>query len=545
MVKRAPKRTTKRVIFQPEAYLGIQRGINQIADLVRPTMGPHHRVVAVDRIDKGKKPEILDSGAIIARRIIQIPDGNEDMGAMFLRHVLWSLNEEVGDGTVTAAVMFQVIYNEGIRFITAGGNAMLLRTYLDKGMRVIINELSTRTIPIRGKQNLSQLAETICYDSELAKLLGEIFDIIVEYGWLEVRKGSGKGLEREYTEGLYWEGGLITRELATTDHGLRAQLENPAILISDLEIEDPRELVPVLELVVMAKIPSLGIIIQSISERALGLLLMKQNREKMPLLAVKVPEVASDRRTGVLDDLGILTGGRTVVKAAGDTLSGVKLNDLGHARRMWADRNYFGIIGGKGNARQLRSHIAGLRTAFSAINETESRQYLQKRIGKLMGGASTLWVGGATPLDIERRKELAERTANAMRNAMHGGALPGGGVAFLSCYQTLSECMHRSKSDEEYTAYKILLRAIEEPFRTLMFNSGFPSGQIMAMIEQARDNHGLDVRTGEVVDMMEAGIFDAAPVLKSAVYSAVSSAGLALTTDVLVHRRIKPEALNT
>jgi chaperonin GroEL len=542
----AAKRQTQRVVFQPAAYRGIQRGINRIANAIRPTLGPLPRTVAIERLPRDKTPELLDDGGIIARRIIELPNGDEDVGAMFIRHVLWHLYEKVGDGTATAAVLFQSVYNQGVHYIVAGGNAMALRHYLEKGMRVVLDELTGMAVHLEGKEKLAWIAETICHDPLLAQMLGEIFDIIGEYGQLEIRSGRSRELEREYVEGMYWKGGVLSRQMITDHTSLRAEMENAAILISDLEIEDPRQLIPVIEAARQAEIRSLLIIVGKLSDSAISLLLAaSRDPAKFKAIAVKSPGLTAGDRAASLEDLAVLTGGHLLARAAGYTLSGVKIQDLGRARRVWADRTHFGIIGGKGNPRALRKHIVSLRAAFRQADDPDVRRKLRERIGKLMGGSATLRVGGATELEINARKELAQRTSDALRGAITDGVVPGGGVSLLACRPALQEMLDRSTDPDERAAYRILIRALEEPIRTILTNAGYDASEVMAEVKRADAGYGFDVRSGQIVDMAKAGIFDAASVQKAAVHSAVASAALALTIDVLIHRKTPKESLTT
>jgi chaperonin GroEL len=532
---------TQRVVFQPAAHRGMQRGINQIVNAIRPTLGPLPRTVAIDRTLSNTMPELLDDGGVIARRIIELPNRDEDVGAMFIRHLLWRMHEKVGDGTGTAAVLFQSVYNQGIRYVVAGGNAMALRRCLEKGMRVVLDELTGMAIHMEGKEKLAQIAESICYDPPLAKMLGEIFDIIGEYGRLEIRPGRSRELEREYVEGMYWRGGVLSRQMITDHTRLRTNLQDTAILISDLESEDPRQLMPVVSRAIEAKIRSLLIMASKLSESAASVLLAaSRDPAKFQAIAVKTPGQTIDDQVAAMEDLAILTGGRPLVKAAGHTLSRIGPQDLGHARRAWADRSHFGIVGGKGDPRALRKHIVNLRVAFSQAEDPAVRKKLRERIGKLMGGSATLWVGAASELEITARKELAQRTADALRGAIMEGVLAGGGVSLLACRPVLQRALDQSTDADERAAYRILTKAMTEPIRTIIANAGYDASEIMAETKRAEPGHGFDVRSGQIVDMAQAGIFDAASVQAEAVRSAVAGAALALTVDVLVHRR-KPE----
>jgi len=540
------KSKTRRVIFQPAAYKGFQRGINQMVDVVRPTLGPLPRIVAIAKVVSSGMPELLDDGGIIARRIIQIPNRDEDMGAMFVRHMLWRLHEKIGDGAATAAVIFQSIYNQGLRYLVSGGNAMRLRHYLEAGLRVALDELAGMAIPVEDREKLTQIAESICYDAPLAKMLGEIFDILGEHGRLEVRSGRSRELEREYVEGMYWQAGIYSPAMITDRSRLRTDLENAAILISDLEIEDPRHLVPVLDKVVKAKIRTLMIVTTKLSDSVVNLVVaLSRDPAQFQAVAVKAPGLALGDRVAALDDLAVLTGGRPFVKAAGYTLRQVTLEDLGHARRVWADRNNFGIVGGQADPRALRQHIANLRAAFARSDDPETRKKLRERIGKLMGGSATLWIGGTSELDINARKELAERTSDAVRGAIMDGILPGGGVALLACRPALRQMLDQSTDPDQRAACRILIEALEQPTRTIITNAGYDASEVMGEIKHAGPGCGFDVRSAQVVDVAQAGIFDAASVVREAVYSAVASAALALTVDVLVHHKKPKEAVET
>ena len=540
------KQQTQRVVFQPTAYRGIQKGINQIADALRPTLGPFPRTVAIEQLSRGKTPELLDDGGVIARRIIELPNRDEDVGAMFIRHVLWRLHEKVGDGTATAAVLFQSVYNQGVHYIVAGGNAMALRHYLEKGMEVVLNELTGMAVHLEGQEKLARTAETICHDPSLAKMLGEIFDIIGEYGQLEIRSGRSRELEREYVEGMYWKGGVLSRQMITDHTSLRTEMENAAILISDLEIEHPRQLIPVIEAAMQAEIRSLLIIAGKLSDSAISLLLTaSRDPAKFQAIAVQSPGMTTGDQAASLEDLAVLTGGHLLARAAGYTLRGVKVQHLGRARRVWADRTYFGIIGGKGNPRALRKHIVSLRAAFRRADDPDVRKKLQERIGKLMGGSAVLWVGGATELEINVRKEQAQRASDALRGAITDGVFPGGGVSLLACRPALQEMLDQSTDPDERAAYRILIKALEEPIRTILTNAGYDASEVMAEIKRADAGYGFDVRSGQIVDMAKVGIFDAASVQKAAVHSAVASAALALTIDVLIHRKTPRESLTT
>lgn len=515
-----------------------------MVEAVRPTLGPLPRIVALDRAQEGRMPELLDSGGVIARRILALPDRDADMGAMFVRHVLWRVHEKVGDGTATTAVLLQAVYNQGLRYVVSGGNAMQLRRHLEAGMRAILDALEDMTTSLESKAQLVQMAESVCYDPPLAAMLGEILDIIGEFGQLDIRAGRSRELEREYVEGMYWSGGLLSRDMITDRAKLRAELRNAAILISDLELQEPRHLLPVLETARQAEVRAVLIVASKLSEGVKALLRAASRQpEEFLVVAARTPGMSSTDQMDALEDMGVLTGGRPYVRAAGETLNGFRLEHLGRARRAWADRDYLGMVGGKGDPRALRAHVNELRATFGRATDAEVRNRLRKRIGKLMGGSATLWVGGTTELEIEARKEVAIRAADSLRAAVREGIVPGGGVALLACRPALQRRLDDSPEAEAQAAYRILIRALEAPIRTLLSNAGYDASEVLAEIRLASGGHGFDVRSGQIVDVAQAGIWDVAAVLKAAVRNAIGSAALALTTDVLVHRREPKQAL--
>jgi len=540
MARDKPKQPRPAVVFQPKTYQGMQRGIAKLVDAIRPTLGPLHGTVVIEKESKSGRPEMLDDGSVIARRVIQLADRDEDMGAMYLRQMLWSLHEKAGDGTATAAIIFQTIYDEGLRYLAAGGSPARLRQYLTAAQPIIQVELDRQVTRVAGQEQLACLAETICHDQPLARMLGEIFDILGEYGQLEIRPGRSRQLEREYIAGMYWDGGVASREMIPDPRLGRVQLEDALILCTDLEVKDARDLAPVLEVAVQEGCPALLLVAASFSERALAVL--RANREKVRVIAVKAPALDALTRSEALEDLALLTGGRAIYQAAGQTLRAVRPAVLGRARQLWADREHFGIVGGKGDPRRLRQHIAQLRSAAVRVEDLETRRRCQARLGKLLGGSAVLWVGANTPLEIEARQALAERTAEAMRGALRDGVVPGGGAALLACQPILCQKLQAADDLDERLAYRILITAVEAPIRTLLGNAGFRPDKVLARLEPG---FGFDVMQGRAVDMAQAGLYDAASVVKAAIFSAIQGAALALTVDVLIHHKNPPAVYHT
>ena len=537
-----PDQPFPRIVFQPHTYHKIQQGINQLVDVVRPTLGPRSRTVVVENVFRDKTPEVLDSAGLITRRIVQLPDRSADVGAMMLRHVLWHIYEEVGDGTATAAVLFQVIFNRGLHYIASGGNAIQVRRYLEQGLQEILDELEHQTIRVEGQEQLTQLAESLCHDAPLAHLLGEMFDIVGEYGQVAIRTNYSRQLERHYVEGMYWSSGVLSPRMFTDQIKFRADLSDAAVLISDLDIDDPRQLIAIIDSIMERQIRTLVLTAEKLSDSAIAFLLSaSSDPERFRVVAVQTPGKGTVEQMTAMEDLAVLTGGRPLLKAAGDTVRQFRVDQLGYARRVWADRSHLGIIGGKGDARVFRKHIASLRAAFKAADDPKRRASLQQRLGKLMGGSVTLLVGGSTDSETTVREGHARRTADLLRAALREGVLPGGGLALLACRCRLQQRLESSACLDERAAYRILLHALEEPLRTIAANAGYDAAAIMAQINNAAPECGFDARSGQIVNMAAAGIYDVAAAQKAAIRGAVSGAATALTVDTVVHKR-KPES---
>ncbi len=565
--------TTERLIFQPDASLSLQRGINLIVDAVRPTLGPVTRTVAVSQALEDKPPELLDKGGLIARRISDLPDPDADMGAMLLRQMLWQLHEECGDGAATAAVIFQSIYNEGLKYLAAGGNAMRLRHCLQECLDIVLAALADMTAPISGAEQLAQLAECICQDRELAEKLGEIFDFIGEHGQLDVRRGHTRAIERDYMKGMYWKRGAVSRAMLKggkeTD---RIVMNDAAILLSDLDIEDPAELLPVISMLMRAGAKSLLLVGEKFSETVINFILNNKKPDKFRIVAVKTPGSTPDERRAHLSDMAVISGAIPLFKAAGDTLaspltpppapprsirgrvdtappegraspqsiggteggSHSRKSHLGQVKQVWVERTMFGLVSNREDQRELTEHLADLLELLEYEEDKDREAFLRERIGKILGGVAILRIGDALPTRMDSRIAIAKETAKALRRALRDGIVPGGGVALLACRDALERAPYPTSDSEARAAERILLRALEQPIRTICHNAGFDSAKL-AQLQGVPRGHGIDVRSGAIVNVLEAGIIDVASVVEAALRGAVTSAALALTIDVLLH----------
>lgn len=530
------------VKFQPDVWRAFQRGAHKIVDAVSPTLGPRPRLVAIQPTHRSDPPELLDDAGQIARRIIQLPNRDEDIGAMFVRQMLWRLREEVGDGAATAAVLFKAVYDECLKSIAAGGNAMRVRVGLEKSLDVALRALDGQIQPLAGRKQVADFARSVCADDSITDLLGEIFDLLGAEGQLTVQLGRSNMTEREYVEGHLWAGGLLTRSLMLDPIQSRSRLENTALLISDFEIESASQLTPALRCALQNGEQNLILIARKLSEEATALL-VKINRDskQMRVTAVKTPGTGMMDQSAALDDLCALTGGRAVVQAVDQNFENLTPAHFGHARRAWADMERFVVVNGMGEPRALRSHIHTLRRAIEKSDTPEQRNKLRERIGRLFGGAAILSAGGATETEMKTRREIAERAALTLRSALRDGVVNGGGIALLDCRPALAEFSKQLLDEDERAACRALGKVLDAPARLILTNSGFDPSGFLTRLGQGR---GIDARNGQAVEMRSAGILDSAASVRGALIRAVRAAALALTVDVVVHKRNPQASVN-
>jgi len=524
--------------FRPAVQHGFQRGVAQLVRAISPTLGPRPRQVVHETMFIGRMPEFLDDGATIARRIVMLPDRVEDAGAMLLREMLCAVKETAGDGTATAAVLFSSIYNQGLTFSAAGGSAMLLRRHLEAAGHAALADLDRLTRPLEGREQLRGFADGLCHDVNLAEVIAEALHLLGPEGRLDIRPGHSRGLRLELFDGVYWDGGLFARDITSSTD--KITLVEPAILLTNLDIKEPDELVPLLEWACQAGMSGLVLVAHSISEKALHMLQLPANRQRLPVAAVHTPRADYAALPDMLMDMARLVGGRPLLTETGDRLEAVRPENLGSARRAWADKEYLGIEAGQGDPRALRQHLAVLRGQLAGAADAEVRDRLRKRISQLIYGSAVLWVGANTPLALEARKETAVRTMTATRAALREGVVPGGGVALLNLRPFVQARLCQAQSLEERLAHKIVLRALEAPIRTLLANAGCEPETVLAELAQHPAGHGFDVLRETCTDMAAAGIVDSAAVVKAALGHAIHSAALALTIDVLVQRANPP-----
>ncbi|MGI9148845.1 MAG: chaperonin GroEL [Chloroflexota bacterium] len=527
---------TRRILYGGRARAALIRGVDQMAALVAPTLGPTAGTVAIDSL-VSQTPEILDSGATIVRRTIQLADPFEDMGGMLVRHVLLSVFERVGDGTATTAVLTRALVHGLERYTVAGGNVRQVERGLRCALEMTLNELNALAQPISGVEALAKVAAAVVHDPAIAQVIAEILDGTGADGAVVVEGGEALETTYEYMEGMRWNEGVVSEALLGLGQTTTRLIE-PRILITDCALERPEQLMPVLEACAAAGERRLFVVAPEVHEAVVGLLAVNRDGRVFDSVAAVRAPATGDVRAAILGDLAVATGARLLQAAAGG-LTGFTLADLGTARQVWVTRQAFGLVGGRGTRGAVRQRAAEARAELNrAGDDRHLRSMAQQRIGKLLGLGAVIRVGAATPLAREELLLRAEAGVTAARLALREGVVPGGGATLVACAAALRALQ---LPGDEGVATAILIRALSEPMRRIVRNAGF--GEPGGIVDQAC-RRGLpwtfDVVRGAWVDAWQAGLLDPVAVLRAALDSSVSAACTALTTGALVRRRQAP-----
>lgn len=528
-----------RVLSQPQAREALKAGIDTLAGAIIPTMGPLTGPVALDDKTRGGSPELLDDGGTIARRILQLEDRDADVGAMLLRETLWQQREKVGDGAAMAATLFQTVFAEGQRFISAGGNAMLLRQALETGSKALLADLRGQVQAVNTSEEIERLALSICGDPDIAAALADIFDVLGAHGAVEAREG-GRELGHEFFLGSHWESQVPSNIVFDGHIGERIELKNSAWLISDFELDDLGALVKLVTDVYQAGYASLVILAKTFSEQIIAAQGANSRMEDFQLVYLE-PTGLVDEQEAALEDLALITGGQVLREITGHSLDAAAPEALGETELAWVDRQRFGIIAGGGGAEgEVKREIAALESIYGNSDDERRRLVLRARIGRLRGGSALVYAAGSSESELRYQTELITRTIAALRSALLEGSLPGGGTALLRCVKRL-RARHKDSVDlHERAAWQILISAAEAPCRALLANAGHEApGLVVDAVAAEANGAGYDLRRGRIVDMEEEGVVDSAAAVLAAVRNGIGGAALALTVDTIV-RRVNP-----
>ncbi|PIS42691.1 MAG: chaperonin GroEL [Candidatus Kerfeldbacteria bacterium CG08_land_8_20_14_0_20_40_16] len=517
----------KQIYYDEQARDSLRKGVNQLADAVKVTLGPKGRNVV---LDKGfGSPTITKDGVTVAKEI-ELEDKFENIGAELVKEVATKTNDVAGDGTTTATLLAQTIINEGIKNVAAGANPMGVKKGIEKGVETVVSYLKEISKDISDKGEKEQVASISANDPEIGKVIAETMEMVGNEGVITVEESQTFGIQKEVVEGLQFDKGYVSHYMITNPDRLEAVYEDPYILITDHKISAISDIVPLLEKMSQAGKKDLVIIAEEVEGEALATLVVNKLRGTFNSLAVKAPGFG-DRRKEMLEDIAVVTGGRVISEEVGLKLENVDLDSLGQARKVIATKENTTIVEGKGDEKEIKDRIARIK---KEIEETESdfdKEKLQERLAKLSGGVAVIKVGAATETEMQEKKHRIEDALAATRAAMEEGIVVGGGVALLRAISVLEKI--KVEGDEK-VGIGILKRALEEPTRQIAENAGKEGSVVVEEIKKLDKNEGYNALTNQYEDLVKAGIIDPTKVARSALQNAASIAALVLTTEAVV-----------
>ena len=517
----------KQLKFADDARQALVRGVNILAKAVVITLGPKGRNVALDK--KWGAPAVVHDGVSVAKEI-ELADPFANMGAQLVKQAAEKTNDAAGDGTTTATALAAAIVNQGMKNITAGANPMLIKRGLDKGVEAIVAEIKKLSKPIKSQDEITQIATISAGDGEIGAKIAEALDKVGRDGVVTVEEGKGLTIDIEYKEGMEFDKGYASPYFVTEPAKMEAEIESPYILITDKKISSIQDLLPFLESFIKVS-KSLVIIADDLEGEALATLVVNKLRGSFNILAVKAPGFG-DRRKALLEDIATLTGGTVISEDTGRTFENVKIEDLGRADKIWADKDNCRIIGGKGPKSAITARIAQIKDELSRTTSDYDREKLEERLAKLSGGVAVISVGAATEIELNDRKERVKDAVGATKAAVEEGIVPGGEVTFIRVAKALNNL---KLEGEEKVGLDILRYALEQPFRLLVKNAGLDDGYYLKLVSESNQaDFGLNVATGETGSMLKFGIIDPAKVARTALQNAASAATMILTTECLV-----------
>jgi chaperonin GroEL len=528
----------KQIVHGGESRAAILRGVNQLADAVKITLGPKGRNVVLDK--KYGSPTITKDGVTVAKEI-ELKDSMENMGAQMVKEVASKTSDVAGDGTTTATVLAQAIFREGVKTVAAGANPMALKRGIDKAVERATAEIEKMAKPVKGDMIAQVGTISANGDATIGELIAEAMKKVGKDGVITVEESKTMETDLEFVEGMQFDRGYLSPYFVTDPEGMEAVLEDPVILISEKKITSMRDLLPVLEQAAKQARPML-IIAEDVEGEALATLVVNKLRGTINVAAVKAPGFG-DRRKAMLEDIAVLTGGKVISEDLGIKLENVKLEDLGSAKKVTIDKDSTTIIDGAGNPNDLQGRVKTLKAQIEDTTSDYDREKLQERLAKLVGGVALIRVGAATETELKEKKARVEDAMHATRAAVEEGIVPGGGVALLRAARALDKFkIFEPDADGEVTGdldeqigVTIVKRALEEPLRQIVQNAGKEGAVIVEKVRAERNaNFGYNAATGKFEDLVAAGIIDPAKVTRCALQNAASIAGLMLTTEALI-----------
>ena len=524
----------KEILFNEEARRALGRGVDQLANAVKVTLGPKGRNVVLDK--KFGSPTITNDGVTIARDI-ELPDPFENMGAQLVKEVATKTNDVAGDGTTTATVLAQAMIQEGMRNVAAGANPMILKKGIETAVKTLVEEIKKRSIKVSGKAEIAQVASVSAADEEIGGLIAEAMEKVGNDGVITVEESKGLQTALNVVEGMQFDRGYISPYMVTDPDRMEAVMDNPYILITDRKISAIADMLPTLEKVVKVG-KELLIIAEDVEGEALATLVVNRLRGTFKAVAVKAPGFG-DRRKAMLEDIAILTGGTVITEDMGRKLDSVELEDLGTARQVRITKDETTIIDGAGDKDVIAKRVNQIRAQVEETSSDFDGEKLQERLAKLSGGVAVIEVGAATEVEMKDKKLRIEDALNATRAAVEEGIVAGGGTTFIDIIPALNTL---EATGDVQTGINLVKRAVEEPLRQIAYNAGLEGSVVVEKVKNTEAGVGFNALTEEYIDMVKAGIVDPAKVTRSALQNAASIASLVLTTETIVADKVDENA---
>jgi len=524
----------KQIFFDIEARNKMKKGVDTLANAVKVTLGPKGRNVVIDK--KFGAPSITKDGVTVAKEI-ELEDPIENMGAQMVKEVASKTADIAGDGTTTATVLAQSIISEGLKNVAAGANPMDLKRGIDKAVIAVVNHLKKQSVAVGDNNNKIEQVASISAnnDESIGKLIAQAMTKVGKEGVITVEEAKGTDTTVEVVEGMQFDRGYVSPYFVTNSEKMEADLENPYILIYDKKISSMKDILHILEKVAQSGRPLL-IISEDLEGEALATLVVNKLRGTLKVAAVKAPGFG-DRRKEMLQDLAVLTNGTVISEDQGYKLEGVELTSLGQASAVTIDKDNTTIVGGKGDKKDIKGRVNQIKAQIESSTSDYDKEKLQERLAKLSGGVAVLYVGAATEVEMKNKKDRVDDALHATRAAVEEGIVPGGGVAYIRAIESLNNL--QGSNDDETTGIQIVRRAVEEPLRQIVVNSGIEGSIVVQKIKEGKDDFGFNARTEVYENLLAAGVIDPTKVTRIALENAASIAGMLLTTECVISD--KPE----
>ena len=526
----------KLIKFDIKAREELKKGVDQLSDAVKVTLGPKGRNVILDK--KYGAPHITKDGVSVAREV-ELEDEFQNIGAQLVKEVASKTNDDAGDGTTTATVLAQAIVNEGLKNVAAGANPMDVKRGIDKAVKAVVKAIKDQAQEVGDDlskiENVARVSAN--NDDEIGKLIAEAMEKVKKDGVITVEEAKGTDTHVDVVEGMQFDRGYISPYFVTNTEKMECEMEHPYILIFDKKISGLKDILPLLQAALQEHRPML-IIAEDVDGEALASLVVNRLRGSLEVCAVKAPGFG-DRRKEMLEDIAILTGGVVISEEKGLTLEKATLDMLGTAEKISVNKENTTIVNGAGDKQHIADRVAQIKAQFEITKSTYDKEKLQERLAKLSGGVAVLYIGAPSEVEMKEKKDRVDDALSATRAAVAEGIVPGGGVAYIRCLEALEGL--RGDNDDETTGIHIIRRAIEEPLRQIVDNAGLEGSVVVNKVKEGKGDYGYNARTDRYENLFETGVIDPAKVARVALENAASIAGMFLTTECVIAEKKEPE----